>query len=87
MELWLLTVGTLIAVLVLQTSLLLLTRKHCRPLRFALLGLLACPVYGMVDAWQTGGFLWELGVLLWAIIALCGLIGWAVAWAIHMRLR
>lgn len=83
MELLLFPLLTFLAALAIQAILLTLTRNRLRPLRWAPLGLLSLPACGVLDAWQTGGFLWELGVLFWAAIALAGLLGWAAAWAVH----
>lgn len=84
MELFLLMLlGTLTACFVLQFLLLRLTQNRLRPLRFALLGLLAVPLFGMIEQWLGQSWFWELGVLLWALLALSGLIGWSIAWAVN----
>lgn len=81
--LFLLTFGTLAACFVLQFLLLCLTRNRLRPLRFAPLTLLAVPMFGMIEQWLGQSWFWELGVLLWALVGLFGLIGWALAWPLH----
>lgn len=83
MEFFLLTFGPLAACFVLQFLLLRLTQNRLRPLRWALLGLLAVPLYGMVEQWLGQSWFWEVGVLLWALVGLFGLVGWAAAWKLH----
>lgn len=81
----LLLLGPLLGALVLQLLLLRLTRTRLSLLRWSLLGLLSIPACGMVYEWRLHSFFWELGVLLWALIALSGLIGWSIAWAVYKR--
>lgn len=51
-------------------------------LRFAPLALLCVPVYRGWQAWNGGSFLAAVAVLLYLLIALCGLCGWGAAWGL-----
>lgn len=72
--LFLLFWGPLAGALVLTLLLGKLTRRRW-PMRLPL-GLLLIPLAGGVYEWQQRGFFWELGVLLWAMIAVTIFLGW-----------
>lgn len=57
-----------------------LTRQRLRPLRLLPLGFLLIPLAGGVCEWKQGGFLWQLGVALWAMIGGVIFLGWLIGW-------
>lgn len=76
--LFLLFWGPLAATLVL-TLLMGRLSRHRWLMRLPL-GFLLIPLAGGVYEWRQGGFFWELGVLLWAMIGGAISLGWLVGW-------
>lgn len=46
------------------------------------LGFLLIPLAGGVYEWKQGGFLWQLGVALWAMIGGAIFLGWLIGRAL-----
>lgn len=63
-----------------ERVLIRVTRQLFRPLRFLPLLTLLIPLGLAVQEWQTGGWFWELGFLLYLVMAGLMLVGWALAW-------
>lgn len=59
-----------------------LTQRRFQRLILLPLGFLAIPLAGSVYEWMQGGFFWELGVLLWAMIGGAILLGWLGGWVL-----
>ena len=76
--LFLLFWGPLVGTLVLTLLMERLGRR--RWLMRLPLGFLLIPLAGGVYEWRQGGFFWELGVLLWAMIGGAIFLGWLAGW-------
>lgn len=80
MELMLVLCGPGVLLFAIELAVLHLTRRAVRPLRFLPLLLLLIPCALAVQCWREGGWFWELGVILYLIMAIIMLAGWGLAW-------
>lgn len=79
-ELVLVLGGPGVVLFIAEIILLRVTRERLRSMRFLSLLTLLIPVALAVGEWQEGGWFWELGVLLYLIMAGAMLFGWLLAY-------
>lgn len=81
LEMILLIGGPGILLFIVELVIIRLTRRRFRPLRFLSLLTLLIPLALAAEAWLTkSGWFWELGVLLYLIMAGLMLFGWGLAY-------
>lgn len=81
LEVILLVCGPGILLFIVEMVIIRLTRRRFRPLRFLSLLTLLIPLVLAAEAWLTkSGWFWELGVLLYLIMAGLMLFCWGLAY-------